>query len=199
MKLSADPAVTTADRFRAFAEVEARGLSECYQEWALGISTDQAVLALLDALPPGKRQPNLVFSAARFLGAPVSDYARFARWLRGNWPAVDTVCRSHATQTNEPGRCATLLPALAAVPGPIALIEVGASAGLCLYPDLFSYRYTPVQGASARDEVGSRMLHPVSGPSSVLLDCEYSGPVPLPQALPDVVWRAGIDLNPLDV
>jgi hypothetical protein len=34
------------------------------------------------------------------------------------------------TQTNEAARCATLLPTLAALPQPLALIEVGASAGL---------------------------------------------------------------------
>jgi hypothetical protein len=29
--------------------------------------------------------------------------------------------------------------------------------------------------------------------------CAAAGPVPIPAALPEVVWRAGIDLNPLDV
>lgn len=193
MKLSADPAVSTADRFRAFAEVEARGMSERYEEWAVGVSADHAVLAMIDGLPPAKRQPNLVFSAARYLGAPVSDFPSFARWLGAHWGDVERVCRSHATQTNEPGRCATLLPALAAVPGPIALIEVGASAGLCLYPDRYSYDF----GRSG--DTSRRMLHPASGPSSVQLDCELSGPVPLPEVLPEVVWRAGVDLNPLDV
>ncbi|MFE4537493.1 DUF2332 family protein [Streptomyces scopuliridis] len=48
---------------------------------------------------------------------------------------------SRRTQTNEPGRCATLLPALAALDGPLALIEVGASAGLCLHVDRYSYDY----------------------------------------------------------
>lgn len=43
------------------------------------------------------------------------------------------------------------------------------------------------------------MLDPQAGPSPVLLDCEVTGPVPLPDRLPEVVWRAGIDLNPLDV
>jgi hypothetical protein len=46
------------------------------------------------------------------------------------------------TQTNEPARCATLLPLLALLPQPLALLEIGASAGLCLLPDLYSYKYT---------------------------------------------------------
>ena len=65
----------------------------------------------------------------------------------------------HATQTNEAGRCATLLPALAMVAEqekrPLALIEVGPSAGLCLLPDLYSYSY---DGAAAIG-TGSPLLH----------------------------------------
>ena len=32
-----------------------------------------------------------------------------------------------------------------------------------------------------------------------MLTCEPRGPVPLPGRVPDVIWRAGLDLNPLDV
>ncbi|HSP53114.1 MAG TPA: DUF2332 family protein, partial [Cryobacterium sp.] len=141
MRASTDPLAATSDRYRQFAEVEARGMSACYEAWALGVADDPATIALIDRLPSPKRQPNLVFSAARFHGAPVSDYAAFAAWLAEQWTAVEATCRSHSTQTNEPARCAVLLPALAAIPGPLALIEVGASAGLCLYPDRYSYRY----------------------------------------------------------
>lgn len=192
MRASTDPQAATADRYRQFAEVEARGMSACYEEWALGVADDPATVALIDRLPGPKRQPNLVFSASRFHGAPVSDYPAFAAWLEAHWAEVEATCLTHATQTNEPGRCALLLPALAAIPGPLALIEVGASAGLCLHPDRYSYRYTAADGAV-------RMLHPGDGPSPVLLDCATTGPVPIPGSLPEVVWRAGIDLNPLDV
>jgi hypothetical protein len=147
---------------------------------------------LIDQLPPVKRQPNLVFSAARLHGAHVGEYPEFAAWLREHWDDVAATCLTHATQTNEPGRCAVLLPALAALAGPLALIEVGASAGLCLHPDRYSYRYRLPGG----DE---RMLHPTDGPSPVVLDCDLTGPVPVPDRMPEVVWRAGIDLNPLDV
>jgi len=168
-------------------------MSACYEAWARGIAADPATVALLDTLPAAKRQPNLVFSSARFCGAEAGEYPVFAAWLAENWTQVKQTCLSHATQTNEAARCATLLPVLASLPGPLALIEVGASAGLCLHPDSYSYRYTEPSG------VVKRMLHPVTGPSPVLLDCVASGPVPLPEDLPGVVWRAGIDLNPLDV
>jgi len=89
------------------------------------------------------------------------------------------------TQTNEPGRCASLLPLLASLPQSLALVEVGASAGLCLYPDRYSYRYAT--------SVGEHRL----GDSEVILSCAVTGPVLLPTRLPEVVWRAGLDLNPL--
>jgi hypothetical protein len=187
-----DPQAETADRYRAFADVEARGMSGCYEEWAHGVARDSGIIDLINRLPAAKRQPNLVFSAARFRGAAASDYATFAAWLAENWGDVEEICLTHATQTNEAGRCATLLPALAAIPGPLALIEVGTSAGLCLHPDRYSYRYTLAGG-------GERMLHPADGPSPVVLECQASGPVPFPERLPEIVWRAGIDLHPLDV
>ncbi|TFD78405.1 DUF2332 domain-containing protein [Cryobacterium psychrophilum] len=192
MRRSTDRRASTPDRYREFAESEARGLSACYEEWASGIAHDPAMVALIDRLPAVKRQPNLVFSAARFCGATAGPYVDFARWLPAHWPEVEAVCRTHSTQTNEAGRCATLLPALASLRGPLALIEVGASAGLCLHPDRYSYRYVT-------DDGHERILHPATGPSPVLLDCAVSGPAPIPEQMPEVVWRAGIDLNPLDV
>ena len=90
------------------------------------------------------------------------------------------------TQTNEPARCATLLPALALLPQPLALIEVGASAGLTLLADRYSYDY------------GSRQLAGTD-PCAPVLSCRPLGPVPIPAQVPEVAWRAGLDLNPLDV
>jgi hypothetical protein len=75
-----------------------------------------------------------------------------------------------------------LLPVLAALPQPLALLDVGASAGLCLYPDRYSYRY------------GDHQI----GAGDPLLECAATGMKP-PARLPEVVWRAGLDLNPLDV
>ncbi len=70
--------------------------------------------------------------------------------------------------------------------GPLALIEVGASAGLTLLVDRYSYDYA-----------GHRLAG--RDPQAPTLRCEPRGPVPLPEAVPEVVWRAGLDLNPLDV
>lgn len=178
---------STADIYRLFGEVEA-DTSPLYREWALGVADDPEVIALIDELPPRKRQVNLVFAAARYLTVPWGSYSVFREWMLANWPRVRAVAETHATQTNEAGRCAVLLPLLARIPGPLALLEVGTSAGLCLYPERYSYRYG-----------GGSTIDPTDGPSAVVLDCAISGPVPVPDHLPQVVWRAGVDLNPLDV
>ncbi|WP_159801361.1 DUF2332 domain-containing protein [Arthrobacter zhaoguopingii] len=182
--------MTIAEHYRRFAELEAHGVSGIYEDWALGVAGDPVVQALVGGLPPAKRQPNLVFAAARSHGAPLGSYRNVRPWLLANWQRVDPVIRTRSTQTNEAGRCAVLLPQLAAVEGPVALLEVGASAGLCLYPDRYGYTY---HGAD-----GTVRLNPPQA-ADVLLECELRGGATAPARLPEVVWRAGIDLNPLDV
>ncbi|MEV6768825.1 DUF2332 domain-containing protein [Nocardia sp. NPDC051030] len=179
---------TTSEWYRWFGEFEARGNSSRYELWALGIASDPELLSLIDRLPPEKRQPNLVLTAARFLGVGEVSFAEFRAWVLAHWDALAQVILTHRTQTNEVGRTAVLLPLLAQLPGPLALIEVGASAGLCLYPDRFSYRY---------DE--RTALDPADGVSDVTVRCVTTGKPPIPDRLPEVVWRAGVDLNPLDV
>ncbi|MGW0845340.1 DUF2332 family protein [Streptomyces sp. NPDC002787] len=87
-----------------------------------------------------------------------------------------------------------MLPVLAALPQPLALTEVGASAGLCLYPDRYRYLHDQSQPFGPAD-------------SPVTLPCRTTGPVPIPRQVPVVVWRSqvpvvvwrtGVDLNPLD-
>lgn len=176
--------------YRHFAEVEAAGTSPLYAEWAAGVADDDEIVDLLLPLPRPKRQANLLFAAARHLGAGESDFARLRAWLLTHWEAVRSLMLERSTQTNEAGRCAVLLPVLSQVSGPIALIEVGASAGLCLYPDRYTYEYRSAEGVVRLD--------PDDGPSTVVLECELTAAQP-PSRLPEVVWRAGIDLNPLDV
>ena len=154
------------------------------------MATDASAWDVIGRLPADRRQPPLVFALARLRGAPeVGGYAAFAEWLvrHGDELVADASVRS--LQTNEPQRCAVLLPALAAIEGPIALIELGASAGLCLLPDRYSYRY----GGAATVE-----LDPAGGRSSVVLSCELRGDRLPELRMPEIVWRAGLDLRPLD-
>lgn len=177
----------TATRYRRFAEIEVRTFSPSYERLCLGVAGDATLLARLAELRPPKRQPNLLLAAVRFLGGPVASYPAFRDFVLTRWDDVATTMLARRTQTNEAGRCAPMLPALAALPQPLALIEVGASAGLCLYPDRYAYRYT-LGGQEHR-----------VGKSPVELRCVADGPVPLPCAVPQIAWRAGLDLNPLDV
>lgn len=177
-------------RYARFAADEAPGRSALYASWAQTVCERPAVAEVLARIADTHRQPPLVFAVTRLLGAPEQPGDAWGEWLLAHADAVVAECGRRSIQTNEPLRCAALLPALSLIDGPIVLLEVGASAGLCLYPDRYSYRYTTPEGVEIR-------LDPVDGPSGVVLDAQWSGPVPALH-LPDVVWRAGIDLEPLD-
>ncbi|MDQ0095505.1 DUF2332 domain-containing protein [Paeniglutamicibacter psychrophenolicus] len=185
--MSTQETESTASLYRDYARRWFPGHSELYVQWAMGLATSPELLALVSALPEHKRQPNLVFAAARFHGCPDESFRVLEAYLAAHWAGIRTIVMTHATQTNEAARCATLLPALGLVAAqeqrPLALIEVGPSAGLCLLPDLYSYSYD-----------GAAPL----GDGSPLLRCATTGNPPLPHHLPEIAWLAGVDLNPLD-
>ena len=173
-----------ADHYRWFATVEAATLSPRYAQLAAAVAEDDDVLAFLGTLPRPKRQANLLLGALSFLhGGPPVDGGQLHERVVGDADRLRATMLARATQTNEAARCAALLPLLAGLPGPLALIEVGASAGLCLYPDRYGYEYPGVR---------------VGPGSPVELRCAVTGAGPVPTGVPQVVRRAGIDLNPLD-
>lgn len=179
-----DP-IGTEENYRRFARREAAGRSPAYEALAYAVAEDGVVLSFLRDLPWRKRQPNLLFASARLLlGAP-PDPSSLHGLVTTRPRDLRKVMLARSTQTNEPARCAVLLPALAALPQPLALLEVGAAAGLTLLPDVYSYDY------DGRRIAG---LDP-----ALTIRCRTAGPVPVPDRVPAVVWRAGIDLNPLDV
>jgi len=200
----------TADWYRHFGTVDAPGNSACYAEWSLGIADDPGLIRRIEQWPHNKRQPLLMLAAARFLGARTGPYGQFRDFLDAHWDAVSRVVLSRSTQTNEARRCAALLPSLARIAAaegrPLALIEVGASAGLALYPDRYGYEYDAGSGGGSTGPAGgvpgdvTRLAPAGAAPGSYpVLRCATAGPVPLPARLPAVAWRAGIDLNPLDI
>jgi hypothetical protein len=174
--------MTTAATYTEFADREAYGVSPTYERLSRAVARDTQIHELLEAVPEAKRQPNLLFGVVRLLGGPVDDPVAFHDFTVARWEQIAANLRVRATQTNEPGRCAVLLPVLEKLPQPLALLEVGASAGLGLYPDRYAYRY------------GDHAL----GSGGPVLECELTGTDP-PSRLPEVVWRAGLDLNPLRV
>ncbi|MCV2888638.1 DUF2332 domain-containing protein [Ruegeria aquimaris] len=176
-----------AERYLRFARVEAKGHSRLYADWARHVAGSARALAFLGDLPPDRRQPNLFFAALRLVGGLPEAGAAFDDVLAREGVAIAAVMRARRTQTNEPGRCACLLPLLARLDGPLALIEVGASAGLCLLPDLYGYDWGPAR------------LDPPGGARAPVFPCRVNDRAPLPGQHPEIVWRAGLDLSPPDL
>jgi len=175
-----------AEYYRHFAARELRGSSPSYERLAVAIADDPEAIAVIAGLPTVKRQVNLVLTALRVDGAPLSDPVRTARHLVERADVVRAIVLARSTQTNEARRIATLLPEILREPGPVALIEVGASAGLCLHPDRYDIRF----------DDGSQHGDPQS---PVRLETARRGAVPTAMHPLEVGWRAGIDLNPLDL
>lgn len=171
-----------AARYLRFAETEARERSPLYAAISRGVASDREVLGFLLTFPKEKQQPNLLLAAVRHLFGTPAGWSDFRDTLLANRDAVAALMRSRSTQTNEPARCAPLLPLLMLLPQPLALIEVGASAGLCLLPDHYGYDY----GRAAF-------------PGEPVLRCTVNDATPIPASLPRIVWRAGLDLNPLNL
>jgi hypothetical protein len=109
------------------------------------------------------------------------------------WPAARETVGEHleelrvlvrrTVQTNEVGRSAVLMGVLQLVPGPVRLLEVGASAGLNLRCDRFAY------------EVGDHVLGDPGSPVRLVQPWEGSRPA---YRGTEVVARRGCDPNPLD-
>jgi hypothetical protein len=179
------------EEYREFAGQAAD--SPAFAAWSAAVAEDREVLDWLATLPRLKQQPNLVFAAARVHGVPApGPYAGLREALLSDGPdgPIRATVLARATQTNEVGRLATLTPAFALLAerhhdAPLSLLEVGSSAGLCLYPDRYTYRWHTDDGEVV---VGA-------GPE---LPCRVKGPAPLPPRVPAVAARRGIDLNPLD-
>lgn len=151
------------------------------------VADTPAILDRLDALPGLKRQPNLFLGAIRYLGGPTVGGADLLAWVDAHWPAIEQTILTRYTQTNEPGRCAVLAPVLASLPQPVALFELGASAGLCLLPDRYRYRY----------DGGPVLPGTQAKPDAPVLTCATIGTPPASPADLVVATRQGLDANPL--
>jgi hypothetical protein len=206
------PLEALAQRFVRFADQECGDYAPFYARLARGIARDPELLAIAAHTRSGQQAPNLLLAAVHdlllrgadhALGAFYPSVAHLTAVPPGDpVPAFRSFCQDHRTalialvstrlvQTNEPQRCTVLLPAFAMVRHladgmPLALIEVGASAGLNLLFDRYGYDYGA--GWSAGDPG-----------SPIRFTCALRGEVrpPIPASMPLVAARVGLDLHPI--
>jgi hypothetical protein len=111
---------------------------------------------------------------------------------------LEQLIATRTTQTNEVGRCSALLPGLCDIASryewkvPLALLDLGTSAGLNLLFDDYSYTYR-----SASDD-GVLTAGPKG--SAVSIECTARDDLhALPELrLPPLSERVGLDLSPVD-
>jgi hypothetical protein len=201
-----------ARAFARVAEQQFRPSSPLYERLARGISDDPELLAMAAHARRGQPVPLLFLAAVHFLllkGTPhplAGFYSSLTTRPRSGdpFPAFRAFCfdyrdsileliATQTVQTNEVKRSACLLPAFEVIrrtaPGrALALVEIGASAGLNLLGDRYYYDFGP--GRQCGD--ASSPLH---------IHCSIRGRVspPIPNTFPEIVDRVGLDLHPLDV
>jgi hypothetical protein len=193
--------------YRHFGEVDAAKTSPLYERVAVGLSESDEALRAIEAAPARKRHPTLILAALHDLALEGRAPALAAAYAVADGDAaaeaaIDTLLRMtdsvvaiavrRQTRTNEAGRCAVLYPAIAEAAHrvgatAVGLIDVGCSAGFNLNVDRVGITYS--NG------------HSLGDPSSpVQLSASIVGDRPVPtRAMPDVVTRIGVDLDPVDV
>jgi hypothetical protein len=198
---------TLAQVYRHFGEVDAAGTSPLYERVAVALSESEEALRAIEAAPARKRHPTVILAALHDLAlagrAPALAMAYAAAdGEAAARAAIDTLLRMtdsvvaiavrRQPQTFDTGRCAVLYPAIAEAArrvgaNTVGLIDVGGSAGLNLHVDRVGITYS--NGQSLGD------------PSSpVQLSSSIVGDRPIPtRAMPEVVARVGVDLDPVDV
>lgn len=200
-----------ARRFLQFADEASAYAGPLYESLSRHIAQDAELLSIARHVrrPP---VPNVFFAAVHFLLAetpkhslsafygslsnaprpPSHAHHAFREFVLANRDRLLPLLETRITQTNEVSRCTSLMPSLTYVhrssgARPLALIDVGCSAGLHLRWDRYHYDYGVAQAGDPR--------------SAVRLRCELRGDVlpPLPAVFPECAFRSGIDLNPIDL
>ncbi|MFC0530217.1 DUF2332 domain-containing protein [Phytohabitans kaempferiae] len=200
--------------FLHFARNEFAGHSERYEHLSTAVANRPELGAPLLAAPPDQRRAILFFAAVQYLlrtvarDHPLATYlptlggsrgvdsglpAALADLVAAHRDALTALCATRTTQTNEARRAALLRPAFgraSEIAGrPLALVELGTSAGLLLISDRYACEY--------RDGARVESYGPAGG---LTLTCEVRGgrwPSPAAAEL-TVADRVGIDLSPVD-
>jgi len=189
-----------------FAETQCRGYSPLYERICAAVADEREVLELVHGAPPAAHMPPVLLAAVHFLllegfEHPLADvYA--GRSDADPAPLFLDVCRARRddvvallarrhTQTNECGRSAVIGPGLtwlaSQFDAPLALVDVGTSAGLNLLCDRYRLDYA---------------AHGTTGPTdaAVTIRCRVvGGDPPIAPCLPPLASRVGIDRAPVDL
>jgi hypothetical protein len=193
--------------YRRFGEVEAGETSPLYKRVAVALSESDEALRAIEAAPARKRQPTVILAALHYLALAGRAPSLAAAYAAGNGDAaadaaIDTlremtdsvvaIAARRRPRTHETGHYAVLYPAIAEAArrtgaDAVGLIDVNCSAGLNLNVDRVCITYS--NGQSLGDPSS-----PVQLSSSIVGD----RPVPT-RAMPEIVARIGIDLDPVDL
>ena len=198
-----------SERIRRFAVLECRGLSPLYEQLGLAIADDASFIEWLSSVAGPRANPPLLFAAVHYLllegdpnealarfypsiageGALEGDpYAAFRAFVDRERERLSELLATRTTQTNEVARSTYLLPALVLAAQKsgrsLALVEVGAAAGLNLLFDHYAYDYGGGRTAGVPD-------------GSLPLQTELRTGDPQLAPLPSVASRSGIDLAPI--
>jgi hypothetical protein len=207
------PLDKAAESFRYYASTVYPGRSPLYLSLAMRVAEDPQLLAIAAKAWKKDALPNLFFSAVHFLLLKGEHhqlaafypslnnnskhyelaYPYFRSFVLEHKNEIDDIITTRFVQTNEVGRCAILVPAFELVARqaknrPVALIEIGSSAGLTLLWDRYHYQY-------------SKSLQCGNPNSPVQVECLLRGEKrpPVPNRFAEIVSRLGVDLNPVDL
>lgn len=199
--------------FRHFAEWECKDSSELYTLLSQSVAEDEEILRVAAYAPSGQPIPNLFFGAVQYLllkgtgpelrryypglvAQPmeaVSCYRYFREFVLEQEYEIVTIMRNKRVQTNEVRRCAYLYPVFCSVYDrvrkPLALVELGCSAGLQLLWDQYSYSYGNEARSYGRIGAKVHISSEIRGDHKPLLH----------SSSPPVIYRMGIDLHVNDM
>ncbi len=180
--------------------------SPLYERISSAIAGDAELLAWVRSAPPTAHLPPALMAAVHYVllenpGHPLAAvYAGqsdadpaplFLDLCRTHRDEVMALLRTRHIQTNDCGRSALIGPGLtwlaSQLNAPLALVDVGASAGLNLLCDRYRVDYGD-RGATGPADSPVRIACRVTG-----------GNPPIAAALPPLVARIGIDRSPIDL
>ena len=205
----------TRQRFWVFAET-CRHL-RVYEQIVEGCARNDEMMAFMEAAPRGQRRPNLLLASVHNMllaGAehelaawypsvsdnpppPGDPIGAFVDFVGSHGERITEDLRVRSTQTNEPNRSClwrAAIPEIASRDRPLALFELGASAGLNLAFDRYAYEFSyPTDGSEHVEHSGS-----ANDASAMRSNLRLGLPQPL-LAIPEISVRRGLDLNPADL